>query len=67
METTEPGEVIASSPAEPCPVSTDLSNSKGSEAFAEVGGKIEKFCMTSHIYILGDRLAADVSLGGTAG
>lgn len=63
----EPGETITASAAEPCPVSTDLSDSKGSQAFAEVGGKIEKFCMASHLYLLNDRLAADVGLGGTGG
>jgi len=63
----ERGETVPASPAEPCPVSTDLSDSKGSEAYAEVGGKIEKFCMASHIYLLNDRLAADIGLGGSGG
>jgi hypothetical protein len=67
LRAIEPGEVISASPPEPCPVSTDLSNSKGSEAFADVGGRIEKFCMASHINLLNDRLAADVGLGGQGG
>jgi hypothetical protein len=61
----EPGEIVAATPSEPCPVSTVQSDTYGTEALAEVGGKIEKFCMASHIYKLNDRLAADIGLGGS--
>ncbi|HMJ65223.1 MAG TPA: PKD domain-containing protein, partial [Candidatus Binatia bacterium] len=49
-----------------CPVSNRPADSLGTEALAEVGGQIERFCMASHIYKLNDRLAADIGLGGTA-
>lgn len=62
----EPGEVVAQTPSEPCLVSTLSSDTYGTEALAEVGGHIEKFCMASHIYALNDRLAADISLGNTS-
>ena len=68
----EKGETSQVPPAnERCPVSqeqvTQTPGVTGTEAFADVGGRIEKFCMASHINLLNDRLAADVGLGGEGG
>jgi hypothetical protein len=62
----EPGEKVPVAGADPlCPVSNVRADSLGTEALAEVGGRIERFCMVSHISKLNDRLAADV--GGSTG
>ncbi len=65
----EDGETSQAPPTnERCPVSQEYVSQTagvtGTEAFADVGGKIEKFCMASHINLLNDRLAADVGFSG---
>jgi hypothetical protein len=63
----EPGEIPNTAAInDRCPVSNKDPKSTGREALADVGGTIEKFCMASHIYLLNDRLAADVNLGGNS-
>ncbi len=50
-----------------CPVSALPADTHGTPAFAEVAGRIEKFCGAGHLAALSQRLAADGGLGGDGG
>lgn len=51
-------------PSGTCPVSGVDPKTSETPAFADVGGKVERFCGAGHLAAYSDRLAADGGLGG---